>query len=123
MGAVSPLACAEEVQSTATIRQSCPGRRGQAEGGAKTILTLAGLDGYTVDLSRLPQGGVLDSEHNRLVSQYCIHKKRLGHLDSFLSAEEISVCWCMRMKQSHCVFDYLIKSVHQMSETTEKCLF
>lgn len=77
MGAVSPLACAEEVQSTATIRQSCPGRRGQAEGGAKTILTLAGLDVYTVDLSRLPQGGVLNSEHNRPVSQYCIHKKKI----------------------------------------------
>lgn len=68
MWAVSPLAGAEEVESAAAIRESCPGRWGEAEGGAQTILTLAGFCIYPKDLSRLSQSRVLDSRH--------IHKNR-----------------------------------------------
>lgn len=69
MGAVSSLAGAEKVQSAGAVRESRPGRWGEAEGRTETILTLAGVSGYTVDLSRLPQGGVLDSPHNRPISK------------------------------------------------------
>lgn len=69
IGAVSPLAGAEKVQSSGAVRQSRPRRRGETEGGAEMILTLAGVSGYAVDLSRLPQGSVLFSEHDGAVSQ------------------------------------------------------
>lgn len=65
MGAVTPLSGAEKVQSARAITEGRPGRRGEAEGRAKTILTLADVSGYTVDLSGLPQGGVLDSQHRQ----------------------------------------------------------
>lgn len=77
VGAVSPLAGAEEEESAGAVSQSCPGGRGEAEGGAETVLAPAGLPHYTVDLSRLPQGGVLNSEHNRPTSQCC--KRQTEH--------------------------------------------
>lgn len=76
MGAVPPLAGAEKVQSAGAVWESCPGCRGEAEGRTETILTLAGVRGYTVDLSRLSQGGVLESQQNRALSHAAPTKLR-----------------------------------------------
>lgn len=71
MGAVSPLAGAEKVQSAGAIWESRPGRRGEAEGRTETVFTLAGVSSYTVDFSWLSQGSVLESQQNRALSQRC----------------------------------------------------
>lgn len=69
MGTVSSLASAEEVQSAGAVRESSPGRWGEAEGRTETTLTFAGLSRYTENLSWLPQGSILDTQHNRSISQ------------------------------------------------------
>ncbi len=45
MGAVSPLAGAEKVKPAGAVRESRPGRRGEAERRTEAILTLAGVGG------------------------------------------------------------------------------
>ena len=77
VGALSSLASAEEVQSAGAVRESSPGRGGEAERGAETILELTWVSGYTVNLSRLPQGNVLDSQHSRDMGQNCVQEKQL----------------------------------------------
>lgn len=72
VGTISPLAGPEEVESPGAIRQSRPGCRGEAEGGTKTTLTLAGLSWREENLSRLHQSRVLDSDNNRAISRYNI---------------------------------------------------
>lgn len=59
VGAVSPLAGAEEVESAGAVGESRPGGGGEVERRTEAVLALARVGGYTVELYWLPQGGVL----------------------------------------------------------------
>jgi len=59
MGAVSPLAGAEQVEPAGAVGERRPGGRGEAEGRAEPGLAGAAVGGDTVELPGLPQVRVL----------------------------------------------------------------
>lgn len=82
VGAVSPLAGTEEVQSATPIGERRPCGWGEAKGGTHTVLHHAGVLGQAKDLSGLPKGRVLvDKAAEPANSQ---HWTRLYKLYSYL---------------------------------------
>ena len=56
----------EEVESARTVRERCPGGRGEAKRGTETFLTHSGVRGHVEDLYGLPQCRVLSTKYKDL---------------------------------------------------------
>lgn len=65
------------------------------------ILTLAGVSGYAVDLSRLPQGGVLYSEHDGAVSQSTADRRMFSGSKSVYSDLQGGRRWIKFLDSGH----------------------